>query len=169
MKVRHNFGIVLEAKSLAQYHLYAEWAGPVRREAQSLDNLYSCTADIGCQLKARLMGRFFFQPLLLLCGVSIVAGTAAHAETDKERSVTCATDAFRWYNDANLKLLTSQRYMTPEARQAQRRLQERYCAEFAQCSVIGIPPQSARIPYATAYSQCLRDEEKESSGDSDDD
>lgn len=104
--------------------------------------------------------------LLLVCG-ALAAASAVRAQTLEDRRVACASAAFERYTTANVALLTSQSAMTPEALLQQRRLQEAYCAYFARCSVIGIDPNSAAIPYFAAFASCLKDEAKASLGDDD--
>lgn len=76
--------------------------------------------------------------------------------------IACQAAAFKDYNQANLALLTSMPLMTPAARLEQRRLQEAYCARFAQCGVGNLPASKSGVPYSAAFSSCLQEEEQES-------
>ena len=74
----------------------------------------------------------------------------------------CTMAAFNQYQQANRKLMeTFPAPMPPDVIVSQRRLQEQYCSQLAQCLIPD--PQNPRnlIPYSATFSQCLRDEAKE--------
>jgi hypothetical protein len=88
---------------------------------------------------------------------------AAIAADDKVQTA-CAVAAFTEYNRANVALMQQGvPVMSVESTIAQRRLEEQYCLRAARC-IVGDPTNSAlAIPFAVAFSKCLRDEALEKS------
>lgn len=98
-------------------------------------------------------------PGAIVLSVAFVSGSGAQTKRQDAVTTACIAAAFKQYNAANVAILQSAApILTIEASIAQRRLQERYCLEFARCVVSSIPPQSAAIPAAAAFSSCLKDE-----------
>jgi hypothetical protein len=96
------------------------------------------------------------------CAAVIVALGLGPALAQESTQTACAMTAFNDYNKANLALMAqSTPLMSVEATVAQRRLQEQYCLRVARCRV-GDPTanRSLALPYAAAFSSCLREEAK---------
>jgi hypothetical protein len=96
-----------------------------------------------------------------LLGFAIAVPTVAVAQNAEQKA--CAVAAYTEYNKANLALLTqSLPVMSVEATIAQRRLQEKYCSEFARCISSGVPAglpaETSNMAYAATFSGCLRRE-----------
>jgi hypothetical protein len=89
------------------------------------------------------------------CAAVIVALGLGPALAQESTQTACAMTAFNDYNKANLAL------MAQSTTVAQRRLQEQYCLRVARCRV-GDPTanRSLALPYAAAFSSCLREEAK---------
>jgi hypothetical protein len=66
------------------------------------------------------------------------------------------------YNRENLAILqTAAPVLSVEALIAQRRLEERYCLQVAQCLVPDLSAATQLIPFEVEFSKCLRDEAAE--------
>jgi hypothetical protein len=71
----------------------------------------------------------------------------------------CATEALNEYTKRNLALSShAVPVKSVEATIAQRRLQEQFCLELSRCLVGEPSNRSLTVPYAIAFSSCLRDE-----------
>jgi hypothetical protein len=90
-------------------------------------------------------------------GLAIAVPDAVVAQNTEQKA--CAVAAYTEYNKANLALLThSLPIMSVEATIAQRRLQEKYCLDFARCISAGLPAETSSMAYSAAFSGCLRAE-----------
>jgi hypothetical protein len=92
----------------------------------------------------------------ILVIVAALSFTTSSASADE---AACVDAAFGEYSKANIAIMTrSAPVMSIDATIAQRRLQEQYCLQVAQCRVDG---QDSAALIATMFSTCLDDEARE--------
>ena len=102
---------------------------------------------------------YFF--LVLLLGTCWSANSAFPSPGDAPQTAQkkCATEAFSTYNEALVDLLQQGAGVpTIEAIIARRRLEERYCTQFARCDFPDTSAESSAVQYSLAFSSCLREE-----------
>jgi len=87
--------------------------------------------------------------------------TSADPQNASTAQTECEVAAFNDYNKDNLTLLDEAPSMPVDTLIAQRRLEEKFCKRFAQCSLKKTSDQLYELVYAAKFASCLEDESLE--------
>lgn len=92
-----------------------------------------------------------FGVIVLIFGLNV-------ADAEPQKGNECALIPFKNYIAAKFSLSQERLYPPVESEIAERRLEEQYCLQFAQCQLPDKTSQTNTIAFSAVFSACLRNE-----------